>query len=54
MAAVSAQSLPVVEVLLARGADPARTDAEGRNALDMARQLGNQPIYDALRGAAEQ
>lgn len=47
--AVRSGSLPLIELLLANGANPLGTDTHGRSALDFARTEGTAEIYAALR-----
>jgi ankyrin repeat protein len=44
--------LRVIRFLLERGADPGLKDANGRTALDLAREQGRAPLIAALEGAA--
>jgi ankyrin repeat protein len=49
--AVGKGSLPIVKALLQAGADPARTDHEGRTPLDIAVDRGYPDIIEALQNA---
>lgn len=54
MVAAQGGHLPIVELLLAGGADVARVDFEGRNALSLAEARGHAAVVQCLQAAGAQ